>query len=398
MRRTASTTLIFVVLLAVSVCAVPTSSVAGLPFVPWGPATNPFFPLPWRPLPSPQPLLPRTPVTGMPRPVATEMVSPDGTSIAYCMRSQTDGTRTTTKVMVMPTSGALAVQVTELPMDVSRITWLGNSRLVLTEDPSYDEAMDCSYVVVDLRGRRLPDIKLPRLPLYRAIAPDGCSVAITKLTTAPLGGKRTEGLFVYNTLTRQANCLIAKMIRTRGAWSPDSTRLAIGGAILYTGRYPLWIVDARTGAVEATNTFGVGASWSPDGRYIACVTNTRAGFWYYGVPMGCLGVYDVVDRCMHAYPTISAVGDGICWSSDSRYIAYADLKGVYVIERGSSTPWKVCSGFSTFAAWAGSRLFVIAGREDYPRTSPPPAVRLLCADPAFRTVTLMREWEEPPLW
>lgn len=173
-------------------------------------------------------------------------------------------------------------------------------------------------------------------PTYEVAAPN-------KKLTAYVGslslddGTRQYGLFVHDWATNQTRRLLSKALKTTPAWSPDSKRLAIGNAASYVANYPLVVVDVETGNVDETGAFGVGAAWSPNGRYIAVSTEIiRGGSWSAGIPCdGRIGIWDTQTRTMQ---TISPPArnqsdrDGKfwflsgsirpLWSPDSNWVAW----------------------------------------------------------------------------
>ena len=153
------------------------------------------------------------------------------------------------------------------------------------------------------------------------LSPDAQNVAFTGSRT--VGDKQEYGLLVWRLRQNEVRLLIEKALKTRPAWSPDSRRLAIGAASDYAKNYPLQIVDITTGNVDDTGVLGVGASWSPDGKLIACTTGVqRGGSWLQGIPTdGKLGFYDVEKRTMQ----ILEGTDGAtmpAWSGTGSYVAY----------------------------------------------------------------------------
>lgn len=128
-------------------------------------------------------------------------------------------------------------------------------------------------------------------PVFTEYAPGKKTIALVGSRTRD-DGSRQYGLFTYNVANNQITCLIEKGLKTRPAWSPDSTKIAIGNSPGYGNIYPLVIVDVETGKIDETGVQGAGAAWSPDGRYVAVSTGFgNAGSLSAGVPCdGRIGV------------------------------------------------------------------------------------------------------------
>jgi dipeptidyl aminopeptidase/acylaminoacyl peptidase len=136
-------------------------------------------------------------------------------------------------------------------------------------------------------------------------------------------------------------------VKTAPAWSPDSKRLAIGAAGGYVKDYPLAIVTID-GEVTKPDVQGVGAAWSPDGRWLAFSTEiVRGGSWRHGIPLdGQIGVWELEGRrlTLISQPPMSEHNQEAArweysgsslpvWSPDSRWISY---QHVHVV-RGEGT-------------------------------------------------------------
>jgi hypothetical protein len=172
--------------------------------------------------------------------------------------------------------------------------------------------------------------------LYHRSSPDGKLVAFVG-SYRPLEGDEQHGLFVAELKTGQVRQLVDKALKTTPAWSPDSKRLAIGNSPGYGNVYPLAIIDVSSGQIEDIGVQGVGAAWSPDGRWIAVTTQLgRGGSWSAGIPTdGRIGLWDTQDKKL-SY--VSPPGYNIydqqtghwatsgalrpVWSPDSQWIAY----------------------------------------------------------------------------
>lgn len=172
--------------------------------------------------------------------------------------------------------------------------------------------------------------------LYKTLSPDGRFLAYVGEYTDDTGTKQ-YGLFVVENGSRKVRRLLETAVKTVPAWSPDSRRLAIGNSPGYGNRYPLVIVDVQSSEVSETGVQGVGAAWSPDGRFIAVSTEiVRGGNWSHGIPIdGRIGVWDVEKKKLSpvtppGYNIEDDIGGNYgmggsfdpVWSPDGRWIAY----------------------------------------------------------------------------
>ncbi|GAG31379.1 unnamed protein product, partial [marine sediment metagenome] len=183
------------------------------------------------------------------------------------------------------------------------------------------------------------------------------------------------GLFVVEFSTGEIRCLINKALKTAPAWSPDSMKIAIGNTEGYKRYHPLVIVDVKSGKVTDTEVEGVGASWSPDGRYLAFSSKVvRGGSWFKGVPVdGRIAVYDLEEKKL-VYVTAAAVSNydeetgklerqgslHPVWSVDGQRIAYwrteefcesketekQETKTTWIVKKDGQIPLKVADGFN----------------------------------------------------
>ncbi len=133
---------------------------------------------------------------------------------------------------------------------------------------------------------------------YAVVAPNEKLVAFIDNQMATGESSEQNGLFVYDVETKSMRLMVEKALKTRPAWSPDSSKIAIGNSPGYGNIYPLAIVDIASGTIDETGVQGAGAEWSPDGRFVAVSTQfNRAGSWVGGVPAdGRIGIWDTVER------------------------------------------------------------------------------------------------------
>lgn len=265
------------------------------------------------------------------------MTSLDGTFIAYAVPAYDEDAELGHEVFLKATDGSSTATLGKLTGNWDQVNWTGNEQIAIGQF-----AMADHFVVLDTTGKRLPDIVLPSgcHPLYMALSPDGQKVAFTG--SRNVGGKESYGVFVCQLKQGEARLLIEKTIRTLAAWSPDSSRLAVGTGEGYTKNHPLLIVDIATGKVDDTGALGVGASWSPDGKLIACTTDVRrGGSWYAGVPTdGKLGLFEVEKRTMRVVEgTDGAIQP--TWSKTGKYVAYVAGEDIGIVLRDGGMPRKV---------------------------------------------------------
>jgi len=206
----------------------------------------------------------------------------------------------------------------------------------------------------------------------------------------PLEGDDQYGLFVVDLASGRVRQLIDKALKTAPAWSPDSRKLAIGNSPGYGNVYPLAIVDVDSGEIDQTGAQGVGAAWSPDGRWIAVTTQLhRGGTWRGGIPAdGRIGVWDTKERKLHY---VSPSGYNIydprtghsakagalrpVWSPDSQWIAFEQYSNTRrgKLESTTSETWVVrrdgkglrkASDFARPVTWSqDSRFLVVEGSD-----------------------------------
>lgn len=313
------------------------------------------------------------------------LVSPDGKLVAYTIPAYDQDANLYSEVFVRAGDGSSTKTFGKATGRLDQVEWIGNDRLVISQSAFPDR-----FVVFDAAGKRLPDVVLPTEcnVVYMAISPDGLKAAFTGSRTT--AGKEQYGLFGYDLKSGLVKLLVGKNIKSLAAWSPDSRKLAIGiGG--YTKDYPLEIVDAASGKVDDTGVFGVGASWSADGKFIACTTDVRhGGSWFDGVPTdGKLGIYDVQKHQMRIVEGTDGARQP-AWSKSGRFVAYlADGKiGIASLDRSKKTIMRQINGGSTRTrvrmGWAGDKaLYILADNQ------------LTRFDVSEAKFTMIAEWKEP---
>ena len=169
------------------------------------------------------------------------------------------------------------------------------------------------------------------------LSPNGKYVAFVGAYRSLEDDEQQHGLFVVDLKSGHVRRLIDKALKTAPAWSPDSRKLAIGNSPGYGNVYPLAILDVNSGKIDDTGVQGVGAAWSPDGRWIAVTTQLhRGGTWRGGIPAdGRIGVWDTEKRkLLYVSPSgyniydrqtgYSAKAGALrpVWSPDSQWIVF----------------------------------------------------------------------------
>jgi len=324
------------------------------------------------------------------------LISPDGRHLVYGISAYNESAEPVNRLMVCKSDGTEQREVAVVPAENDKflsagfdeILWWGNDRLIC----SYRESL--RYIVTSLDGLTLSEIKLPDGCdiLYKRISPNSKQVAFVGSFHSS-GGSRQNGLFVIELVTGRVRHLIDKALKTAPAWSGDSKKLAIGNSAGYAKYYPLVIVNVQTGEVSGTDAEGVGASWSPDGRFLAFTTETvRGGSWLYGIPRdGRIGVLNLATwELNHASPPAlnnreretgkyDTQGSLLpVWSPDGQWIAYlrstasrankeSERKGseeIWIVDKQGQNARKIMDDFYPIA-WAddSQSLFVLKENE-----------------------------------
>lgn len=263
------------------------------------------------------------------------LVAPDGSNLAYAVPALDEVGEEVTRVMVCLPDGTSRRTLGTVPGRWGELCWLGKDRLLLT-DPAAGR-----YVGLAWDGNRLPDLVLPAgcEIIHKRLSPDGRLVAFVGAHRAQ--GQRQAGLFLVDLAAGEVRCLIEEELNTAPAWSPDSTRLAMGKGRGHTAKYRLQVAEVATGKVIDTGVEGVGAVWSPDGRFLAFTTQVvQGGSWQYGIPRdGRLGLLELATGKVthltfpprHERSKLSGRQEmagclSPVWSPDSQWLAYHQAK------------------------------------------------------------------------
>lgn len=269
------------------------------------------------------------------------LVSPDGSQLVFSIEGPTSDSGPPYHILshvplirTRDTSGWNEREIGEMPPSAGDIFWLDANRVATPS--STDERR---YHVLTLDGETQPDLVLPKGcdVLYKRLSPDRRSVAFVGRYVSE--GEKTHGLFQIDLATQTVKPILIGAYKTAPAWSPDSTRLAIGSGEGYVADHELLIVDVAHGHVTKTGVEGVGAEWSADGRRIAFSTELRSGgSWHRGIPVsGRIGFLDIASFDAYAItPTarLRQSDDGFrqemsgalgpLWSQDGEHIAYRE--------------------------------------------------------------------------
>jgi dipeptidyl aminopeptidase/acylaminoacyl peptidase len=155
-----------------------------------------------------------------------------------------------------------------------------------------------------------------------------------------LDGSEKYDIYSYHSESREHQNLTPNSpdaLSTSFAWSPDGQQIAYCSD--KAGRFDTYIMPSQGGQAQkvlATPYPDWEVVWSPDGRMLAVTSQGKAqDSWTYLVPLDGSEPYPI---SIDTHP-ISA--KDACWSTDSRYLAFAsDLHGkfeigVYDIAKGS---------------------------------------------------------------
>ncbi len=298
----------------------------------------------------------------------SSLISPEGERLVYGIPAYNADGEMTTRLIVCNLDGTEPREVTTLLGRCRDTMWLTNERLICRSP--YPRR----YHVIGLSGERLADVVLP--PLCPAsggiVSPDGNHVTFVG-AYGPHAYNYAFGLYVVDLATGEVRWLIRSPLKSAPAWSPDSTKIAVGNAAGHARTHPLTIIDVRTGEATPTGIDGAGPAWSPDGRFIACTTDVTAeGTWSGGVPVeGRIGVLEIATRELtYVTPRARDTRDpvsGECelggclqptWSPDGRWLAYrrsvarqtdprSDLRRtetIWVVGRDGKRPRKMLDG------------------------------------------------------
>lgn len=167
----------------------------------------------------------------------------------------------------------------------------------------------------------------PESKLAPRFSPDGARLAFAQ----DYGGDENFDLFVYDLRTRQTRNLTPDTpdaINPEISWSPDGAQLAFTSS--RAGSFATYILEIETGAVHRVTRHAYtdyGAEWSPDGRYLAVVANTRGQTHH-------TFIVDVASGATRPISGPKGPVDAIYprWSPDSQRLAFSSFEpGLYSI-------------------------------------------------------------------
>jgi Tol biopolymer transport system component len=207
--------------------------------------------------------------------LATEMsVSPDGHWLGYTTLAYNQDGEPTSEIWVMPMKGGAAQRLGTAP-GLLGVHWLDNDRIAAL---GFDAAR---LPVFSRQGQPQTIISFTDnfQWIQPAISPDGKWIVFNAVRREP----REIGIFLLEVSTGTIKDISKAAVKSFCDWSPDSRQITFGiGA--YQKTYQLTALDVASGAVNYLGA-GVGARWSPDGKWIAYTGNVaQGGSWSSGIP------------------------------------------------------------------------------------------------------------------
>lgn len=263
-------------------------------------------------------------------PAIRAFLSPDGKRVAYGeVLVGPDGYRTS-RLVIRSVDGSARQEIRTNLDSFGEVLWRGSERVLYSPD-FFSSPPSPAYWEVTSQGKLVETTKLPPGCEVggQRLSPDGKSLAFRGKHKRP-GAETFHGLFVVTLADGNVRQLLQETAMSPPAWSPDGKKLAIGiGA--YQKEYALAVIDVASGRVERLGCDGVGADWSPNGKFLAFTTqNARGGSWRDGIPVdGRIGVWDLEKKTLtHVSAPGKHTDEEIAgslhprWSSDGNWLAY----------------------------------------------------------------------------
>ena len=245
----------------------------------------------------------------------TRIISLDGLRVAFgSFRIDREGTPSS-RIIVSTIDGSERLEFPTKPWRFDQVLWMGNDKVL------YQHRWCNALNILSIADGEVQS--LAALGERVAVSPDACHYVFWQ-----------DGLRVAELGKKGSKKILSEVIRSSHAWSPDSREVAFGSGA-YQANYPLTIVDVVTAKRTDIGVSGVGAAWSPCGRFLAYTTEVvKGGSWHHGVPVdGRIAVYDLAAKTAtvvtppgrYVEQSGEMVVEGYfqpAWSPDSQWIAY----------------------------------------------------------------------------
>ncbi len=275
--------------------------------------------------------------------------SPDGSRLAYAtLREPSD-------IFVHDVQAGQTINVTQTLGDDRYPTWSPDSDRLLFYSNQHTQNQGFDIFSVGADGSNLQQLTVNEA-LMPAYSPDGSQVVFTSTTR--------RDLYLMNSNGTDPRPLTESLRNDQSAvWSPDGSRIAFVGLMYGLGQTGQFIFMLDDICLQTTRDpcdpeiaypdfrFQGMPQWSPDGRYLAFVAQTRrdALDMLYIVDLHGDNIpYKAVENIHFNYGERWSM-----WSPDSRLIAFSrrDEPGLHVLEVATNVTRQVAPIEAAYPAW-----------------------------------------------